>query len=302
MSFLQCSMKECCSFASREELPLRTARSKTSRYGHLIKQYEVPSPECNTTFWMMTIYSYTLHWSGITQIFDLFLIWTILVEFDFLPNCERFPKNICNGCGMPTEVAYSSGHLVLSHFGFANVLLLRLLTLNHTLYHQFMIWLLTEFESFPRLTPPFHVPFPGLTSYWAKEKYRGVFGEFKGPETRQVQERLVSTLEHMQVPKWDRTRIWHDWHRFPWDFCNGLGMITGNAFASGHLVLSHFGTCKCSYVETNLSWSCLASGLLSFEHPSLLLFCFPHLTWFFGLFTSNIPRHFLDFTRTAVNI
>ena len=30
--------------------------------------------------------------------------------------------------------------------------------------------------------------------------------KFKRPETRQVQERLVSTLEHMQVPKWDRTR------------------------------------------------------------------------------------------------
>ena len=30
--------------------------------------------------------------------------------------------------------------------------------------------------------------------------------KFKSPETRQVQERLVSTLEHMQVPKWDRTR------------------------------------------------------------------------------------------------
>ena len=30
--------------------------------------------------------------------------------------------------------------------------------------------------------------------------------KLKGPETRQVQERLVSTLEHMQVPKWDRTR------------------------------------------------------------------------------------------------
>ena len=30
--------------------------------------------------------------------------------------------------------------------------------------------------------------------------------KFKGPETRQCQERLVSTLEHMQVPKWDRTR------------------------------------------------------------------------------------------------
>ena len=30
--------------------------------------------------------------------------------------------------------------------------------------------------------------------------------KFKSPDTRQVQERLVSTLEHMQVPKWDRTR------------------------------------------------------------------------------------------------
>ena len=29
--------------------------------------------------------------------------------------------------------------------------------------------------------------------------------KFKSPETRQVQERLVSTLEHMQVPTWDRT-------------------------------------------------------------------------------------------------
>ena len=30
--------------------------------------------------------------------------------------------------------------------------------------------------------------------------------KLKSPETRQVQERLVSTLEHLQVPKWDRTR------------------------------------------------------------------------------------------------
>ena len=40
-----------------------------------------------------------------------------ITEFDFLPNCVRwFPKNICNGYGMPTEDAYSSGHLVLSDF------------------------------------------------------------------------------------------------------------------------------------------------------------------------------------------
>ena len=33
-----------------------------------------------------------------------------------------------------------------------------------------------------------------------------VCSKLKSPERRQVQERLVSTLEHMQVPKWDRTR------------------------------------------------------------------------------------------------
>ena len=33
-----------------------------------------------------------------------------------------------------------------------------------------------------------------------KQKYRGMF-EFNSPETRQVQERLVSILEHLQVPK-----------------------------------------------------------------------------------------------------
>ena len=56
--------------------------------------------------------------------------------------------------------------------------------------------------------------------------------------------------------------------------CNGCGMPTEDAYSSGHLVLSHFGTCMCSNVKTNLSWTCLVSGLLNFEHPSVLLFCF----------------------------
>ena len=32
------------------------------------------------------------------------------------------------------------------------------------------------------------------------------FSKLKSPETIQVQERLVSKLEQMQVPKWDRSR------------------------------------------------------------------------------------------------
>ena len=59
--------------------------------------------------------------------------------------------------------------------------------------------------------------------------------------------------------------------RFPQNICNGCGMPTEDAYSSGHLVLSHFGTCMCSNVETNLSWTCLLSGLLNFEQPSVLL-------------------------------
>ena len=62
-------------------------------------------------------------------------------------------------------------------------------------------------------------------------------------------------------------------YRFPWGICNGCGVLTGDAYSSRHLVLSHFGTCMCSNVETNLSWTCLVSGLLNFEHHSVLLFC-----------------------------
>ena len=70
---------------------------------------------------------------------------------------------------------------------------------------------------------------------------------------------------------------WLLWIR--WLSCNGCGMPTEDAYSSGHLVLSHFGTCMCSYVETNLSWTCLVSGPLNFEHPSVLLFCFMDQHW-----------------------
>ena len=60
-------------------------------------------------------------------------------------------------------------------------------------------------------------------------------------------------------------------------------MPTEDAYSSGHLVLSHFGTCMCSNVETNLSWTCLVSGLLNFEHPSVLLFCFAFFLFSIGV-------------------
>ena len=41
--------------------------------------------------------------------------------------------------------------------------------------------------------------------------------------------------------------------RLPYNICNGCGMPREDAHSSWHLVLSHFGTCMCSNVETNYS-------------------------------------------------
>ena len=51
------------------------------------------------------------------------LLIRLCTELDILQNFEWFPWNICDGCGMPTGDAYSSGHLVLSLQGLAFVLL-----------------------------------------------------------------------------------------------------------------------------------------------------------------------------------
>ena len=90
--------------------------------GILSSNIRSPSPEWYT-FWMMTIYRDTLLWLGITPIFDPVTDLDLITQFDFLPNCTSLPSsgmfayNTCIGSGMPKEDAYSSGHLVLSHFG-----------------------------------------------------------------------------------------------------------------------------------------------------------------------------------------
>ena len=68
-------------------------------------------------------------------------------------------------------------------------------------------------------------------------------------------------------------------------------MPTEDAYSSGHLVLSHFGTCKCSNVETNISWTCLVSGFLSFEHPSVLLFLLFSFDWIDVFYTPHSTQH-----------
>ena len=142
---------------------------------------------------------------------------------------------------MPTEDAYSSGHLVLSPLGFANFLLLRPLQLHHTLHHQFMtlslIWHFTEFDTFHWFD---------TTNSWPCLRFD-----------------FLLNLTLLIIG-------------FHGASATGVACLQGTLTPPGHLVLSHFGTCMCSNVETNLSWTCPRLRTFEFRTPlgtSLLLWC-----------------------------
>ena len=85
--------------------------------GILSNNMRSPSPECYTAFWMMTIYSGTLHWSDFTPILTLLLIWTLLPNLTFFLFVWGFHRTFAIGAAsMPTEYAYSYRHLVLPLF------------------------------------------------------------------------------------------------------------------------------------------------------------------------------------------
>ena len=52
----------------------------------------------------------------------------------------------------------------------------------------------------------YHYVFVNMHNQSSKNRSTEGCSKLKSPETRQVQEILVSTLEHLQVPKLDRTR------------------------------------------------------------------------------------------------
>ena len=75
--------------------------------------------KCYITFRSMTIFSNTPHSSDITLTRDLDNKLNLVTQFDILSHSERLQWDICNGCGIPAEDAYSSAHLVYSKFGLA---------------------------------------------------------------------------------------------------------------------------------------------------------------------------------------
>ena len=55
-----------------------------SRYGDLIKHYQVSLSKCYMTFWYMTMYNDTLNWSDITPICELITELDFIIDFDLI--------------------------------------------------------------------------------------------------------------------------------------------------------------------------------------------------------------------------
>ena len=62
--------------------PSKRSMKFYGRYGILFNNTKTPSSECCTTFWSMTIYSDTLHRSGITLSHDIVTELHFVTEFD----------------------------------------------------------------------------------------------------------------------------------------------------------------------------------------------------------------------------
>ena len=95
---------------------------------------------------------------------------------------------------------------------------------------------------------------------------------------------MVSTLEQMQVPNETGRTTERDLitdfdliTKFRWvsiEHCKGYGLSTVDAYSSRHPVLSHLGLAFVLMLRPFFPELVMFTDLLSFEYPSVLLFCF----------------------------
>ena len=105
----------------------------------MTKQYEVPLPECYTTFWRMTIYSDTLHWWDITQMFYPLLIWTFLPNLTFYLIVWGFHRTFATGAACQQRTLTPPGTWSCPTLGLAFVLMSRPISPELVLFSDFWV-------------------------------------------------------------------------------------------------------------------------------------------------------------------
>ena len=107
--------------------------------GILSNNMRSPSPECYTTFWMMTIYSDTLHWSGITPILTLLLILTLLPNLTFYLIARGFHRTFATGAACQQRTLTPPDTWSCPTLGLASVLMLRPISPELVLFLDFWV-------------------------------------------------------------------------------------------------------------------------------------------------------------------
>ena len=138
------------------------------------------------------------------------LIWTLLPNLTFYLIVQGFHRTYATGAACQQRTLTPSGHLILSHLGFAFVPSNR----NHTTY----LWRLPNMTYLPKFTLP-------------------------------------------------------NWRGFNRIFATGVACQQGTLTPPDTWSCPTLGLACVLMSRPNLSWTCLVSGLLNFEHPSVLLFC-----------------------------
>ena len=100
-----------------------------------------PSPEYYTTFWMMTIYSDTLHWSAITPIVypitDLDFIAEFLPTYNLI--VRGFHRTFATGTACQQRTLTPPDTLSCPTLGLASVLMLRTISHELVLFPEFWV-------------------------------------------------------------------------------------------------------------------------------------------------------------------
>ena len=106
--------------------------------GILSNNMRSPSPQCYIIFWIMTIYIDTVHWSGITPIFDPLLIWTLLPNLTFYLIARGFHRIFATGAACQQRTLTPQDTWSCPTLGLASVLMSRSISPDLVLFPE--VW------------------------------------------------------------------------------------------------------------------------------------------------------------------
>ena len=137
-----------------------------------------------TTFWMMTIYSDTIHWSGIIPTFDLISDLDLITEFDFYLIARGFHRTFATGAARQQRTLTPPDTWSSPTLGLASVLMLRPITPELVLFPDFWV------SNIPRYFCFFFAPCYQLTNRVLIDSWWILF--FKLDETLNICLEMVS--------------------------------------------------------------------------------------------------------------